>query len=175
MCRIYNENDDVETSYRDDADDPALKPLKRFSEVAYLHSTSQTNPFNNILVGTEHGQLQMLSTTPAFLGVPMSRFNLHHGEVSRILLSPDGKYLISGGADGTIFVMTMTDLASEPIPGVPVSEKPTVTTQSSVQSPSKVSQQPGEMVGEINLLSAEEQLSEIVLVRKSLMESWRKR
>lgn len=53
LCRIYNDNDDVETSYRDDADDPSLKPLKKFSEVAFLNSTSQSNPFNNILVGTE--------------------------------------------------------------------------------------------------------------------------
>jgi len=53
MCRIYNDNDDVETTYRDDAEDPNLKPLKKFSEVAFLSSSSQTNSFNNILVGTE--------------------------------------------------------------------------------------------------------------------------
>jgi len=58
----------------------------------------------------------------------MSRLNLHHGEVTRLLLSPDGKYLISGGADGTIFVMTMSDLASEPLPGVPSPEKPAITS-----------------------------------------------
>ena len=40
LCRIYNENDDVETSYRDDSDVPSLKPLKRFSEVEFLTSAS---------------------------------------------------------------------------------------------------------------------------------------
>ena len=102
----------------------------------------------------------------------MSRLNLHFGEVSRIMLSPDGKYLISGGSDGTIFVMTMSDLASEPMPGITSPEKPTATAQSGA-SPSK--HQAGDTLSELNLLSAEEQLSEIVLVRKSLMESWRKR
>ena len=57
LCRIYNDNDDVETSYRDDADEPSLRPLKKFSEVAFLQSNSQQNPLNNILVGTEKGQL----------------------------------------------------------------------------------------------------------------------
>ena len=118
----------------------------------------------------------MLSTTPAFLGVPMSRLNLHHGEVSRIILSPDGKSLISGGSDGTIFVIAMTDLSSEPLPGITSPDKPTITaTSQSGASPSKISGAPGDPIAELNLLSPEDQLSEIVLVRKSLMESWRKR
>jgi len=48
----------------------------------------------------------------------MGKIKLHLGEISRLILSPDGKYVISAGSDGTIFLMTMTDLASEPIPGL---------------------------------------------------------
>jgi WD40 repeat protein len=50
--------------------------------------------------------------------VPLSKIKLHIGEISRILLSPDGKYIISAGIDGTIFMMSITDLSSEPIPGM---------------------------------------------------------
>jgi len=64
----------------------------------------------------------------------MNRLNLHHGEVTKILLSPDGKYLISGGADGTIFVMTMADLSSEPLPGVPSPDKPEKPTTQTLSS-----------------------------------------
>jgi hypothetical protein len=38
LCRIYNDNDDVETSYHDELDGDL--GLKKFSEVAYLHSRS---------------------------------------------------------------------------------------------------------------------------------------
>jgi WD40 repeat protein len=48
----------------------------------------------------------------------LSKIKLHIGEISRILLSPDGKYIISAGVDGTIFMMSITDLSSEPIPGM---------------------------------------------------------
>ena len=60
----------------------------------------------------------------------MSRLNLHIGEVTKVLLSPDGRYLISGGADGTIFVMTLSDLSSEPLPTPepPISSKVTAST-----------------------------------------------
>jgi WD40 repeat protein len=81
----------------------------------------------------------------------MNRINLHHGEVSSVMISPDGKYLISAGADGTIFVMTMTDQASEPMPGAPTPEKvlqPSST--STVSSPSK-----SDNIVEANLLTAE--------------------
>ena len=55
LCRIYNDNDDVETSYHEELEGEA--GLKKYSEVAYLHSHSQNHPFSNILVGTEQGQL----------------------------------------------------------------------------------------------------------------------
>jgi WD40 repeat protein len=58
----------------------------------------------------------------------LSKIKLHIGEISRILLSPDGKYIISAGVDGTIFMMSITDLSSEPIPGmqVPVPKDSTI-------------------------------------------------
>ena len=103
----------------------------------------------------------------------MGKIKLHLGEVSRLILSPDGKYVISAGHDGTIFLMTMTDLASEPIPGLvspppkdTINQQPSITKASIHTSETKVESSSSQ--------TAEEQLAEIVLVKKSLMESWRK-
>jgi WD40 repeat protein len=68
----------------------------------------------------------------------MGKIKLHLGEVSRLILSPDGKYVISAGHDGTIFLMTMTDLASEPIPGL-VSPPPKDTINQQQPSITKAS------------------------------------
>lgn len=49
-----------------------------------------------------------------------------------MLLSPDGKYIISAGVDGTIFMMSITDLSSEPIPGMIVPSA-AVSKESTIQ------------------------------------------
>ncbi len=90
ICRIYNEKEDVEMSYRvDEAECGRL--IKRYSEVFYLQSQSQANPFANIILGTETGQLLVQSTNYAWMCVPMSILPLHLGEVTKLLLTPDGK------------------------------------------------------------------------------------
>ncbi len=102
----------------------------------------------------------------------MSRLNLHLGDVTKLLLSPDGRHLLSGGSDGTIFVLTLSDLPCEPlpIPDAPISSSKLSTTAAAAASPTKLE------IQEFNLLlTPEEQLSEVVLVRKALMEQWRKR
>lgn len=58
----------------------------------------------------------------------MAKIKLHLGEISRLIVSPDGKYTISAGLDGTIFMMSITDLASEPIPGMISSSVPKEST-----------------------------------------------
>jgi len=40
-------------------------------------------------------------------------FNAHLGEVTRILVSPDGRYVFSAGADGSIFVYSVTEYAND--------------------------------------------------------------
>lgn len=110
----------------------------------------------------------------------MGKLKLHLGEVSRMIMSPDGKYLISAGLDGTIFMMTMTDLASEPLPGM--ISPPSIPKESTIPVPSIQAKGPSTLASDgkpaqnnaESLLTAEEQLAEIVLVKKSLMESWRK-
>jgi WD40 repeat protein len=48
---------------------------------------------------------------------PFSTLYLHTGELVKILISPDGKYVFSAGVDGSIFVLHITDLLCEPTPG----------------------------------------------------------
>jgi cilia- and flagella-associated protein 57 len=40
-------------------------------------------------------------------------FNAHLGEVTKILSSPDGRYVFSAGTDGTVFVYSVTEYANE--------------------------------------------------------------
>lgn len=40
-------------------------------------------------------------------------FNAHLGEVTKVLVSPDGRYVFSAGADGTVFVYSVTEYANE--------------------------------------------------------------
>lgn len=40
LCRVYNQNEDYELTYRDDADFPGIKPLRKFSEVKIVQSQS---------------------------------------------------------------------------------------------------------------------------------------
>jgi WD40 repeat protein len=113
----------------------------------------------------------------------LGKINLHLGEVSKLLLSPDGKFVISAAHDGTIFLMTMTDLSSEPIPGImsPPSNKESLNSGGTLASQKLSSLQNSDVKGSSLItgshptLTPEEQLTEIVLVKKSLMESWRKR
>jgi WD40 repeat protein len=45
--------------------------------------------------------------------LPFDSFNSHNGEVVKILSSPDGRYVFSAGADGTLFIYSVTELANE--------------------------------------------------------------
>jgi WD40 repeat protein len=40
-------------------------------------------------------------------------FNAHAGAVSKILASPDGRFVFSAGADGSIFIYSVTEYANE--------------------------------------------------------------
>lgn len=37
-------------------------------------------------------------------------FNAHIGEVSQIIISPDGRYVFSAGSDGSIFIYSVLSL-----------------------------------------------------------------
>lgn len=96
--------------------------------------------------------MQVHSSVLAHFGIPYSSTLLHAGEVTRLLTTPDGKYLISSGADGSIFVIQLHDQSLE--------------SSKSMESAHHHHQR---------VAVIDDQLAHIVLVRKSLMDHWRKR
>ncbi len=54
---MFNNDDNEEFTYRDEAETQELKPLKKFSEVIHLSRTQGGNPYENFLVGTENGEI----------------------------------------------------------------------------------------------------------------------
>ena len=57
LFRVFNNDDNEEFTYRDEAETQELKPLKKFSEVIHLSRTQGGNPYENFLVGTENGEI----------------------------------------------------------------------------------------------------------------------
>jgi hypothetical protein len=54
---VFNNDDNEEFTYRDEAESQELRPLKRFTEVIYLPRVQGGNPYENFLVGTENGEI----------------------------------------------------------------------------------------------------------------------
>ena len=104
------------------------------------------------MLGTEQGSVQVHSSLLSHFGIAFSSSLLHAGEVTRLLTTPDGKYLLSSGADGTIFVIQLHDQ--------------TLESSKSIESAHANHQ---------GFAVIDDQLAQIVLVRKSLMDHWRKR
>jgi WD40 repeat protein len=75
---------------------------------------SFTNGIENIIVGTERGQIKVFAMPPLLhQEMAFDTFNAHLGEVVKIIASPDGRYVFSAGADGSIFVYSVTEYINE--------------------------------------------------------------
>jgi WD40 repeat protein len=44
---------------------------------------------------------------------PFDDFAAHYGEVTKIVVSPDGRHIFSSGSDGTVFIYSITEFADE--------------------------------------------------------------
>ena len=65
-------------------------------------------------MGTDRGSLKVFSLPPYLnYDLAFDTFNAHLGEVIKILVSPDGRFVFSAGADGSIFVYSVTEYANE--------------------------------------------------------------
>lgn len=85
---------------------------KKFSEVCIVRSF--TNGVENMIVGTDKGQIKVYGMpSSSYANLAFDSFNAHIGEVVKIMCSPDGRFVFSAGADGTIFVYSVTEYASE--------------------------------------------------------------
>ena len=45
--------------------------------------------------------------------LPFDSFNAHLGDVTKIIASPDGRFVFSAGSDGTVFVYSVTEYGNE--------------------------------------------------------------
>jgi WD40 repeat protein len=64
-----------------------------------------------LIVGTEKGNIKVYNYP--LLNRAFEEFNAHYGEVTSIVVSPDAKYIISGGNDGSIFIYGVSEYSSE--------------------------------------------------------------
>jgi len=77
---------------------------------------SFANNIENIIVGTDKGQIKIISLPPDVnADIEFDSFNAHAypSEVVKILTSPDGRYVFSAGSDGVLFVYSVTEMANE--------------------------------------------------------------
>lgn len=110
--RFYNENEAAEVSFRDEFSEQV--PLKRYTDVQIVRADPvNPSPYESVILGTEYGGLQVHSANLKLVGVPFANQLLHQGEVVKILLSADGQYVFSAGADGTIFVLSITEVSHD--------------------------------------------------------------
>ena len=141
---------------------------RKYTEVCLVKSF--ISGIENLIVGTEKGQLRVFNMTPhVHQEMAFDMFNAHLGEVTKILSSPDGRYVFSAGSDGTVFVYSVTEYANEA-----TMVKQEITVASAKDEQTKLEQLPVDArPGQLQLV-VDEQLASIVLVRKQVMEQWRK-
>ena len=132
-----------------------------------------------MIVGTDKGQIKVYGMpSSSYANLAFDSFNAHIGEVVKIMCSPDGRFVFSAGADGTIFVYSVTEYASE---GLIYKQEVIVTSAKEDQAKNEQtsniisSNATGAINNSSNLqLVVDEHLAQIVMVQKSVMEDWRK-
>ena len=92
------------------------------------------------------------------LHTAFDEFCAHYGEVSQVIISPDGRHVFTTGADGTIFVFAITEYLNE---HEPIEQNAAEEEKIQTESFSK--------------MIVDNQLADIVLVKKQDMEEWRKK
>jgi hypothetical protein len=96
----------------------------------------------------------------------LDQITAHAGEVTKILLSPDSKYLFSAGTDGTLFIFSVTEAP------IMFDKNGQLTTSNAGDDLDKLEDLAGASNGGGPQI-VDEALADIVLVRKQEMEEWR--
>ena len=99
----------------------------------------------------------------------LDQITAHAGEVTKIMLSPDNRYLFSAGSDGTLFIFS-------------VSEAPIMFDKNGVLLNSFGDDSDKALLDDLGAGATsggphvvDEALADIVLVRKQEMEEWRRK
>jgi hypothetical protein len=67
-----------------------------------------------LIGGTDKGQLHIFAypfTTPEapLLSPLLDQISAHAGEITKIVISPDSRFLFSAGTDGTMFIFSISE------------------------------------------------------------------
>ncbi len=158
---MYNHKEDVDLQIQ-------AIDARKFTDVA--HMKSFTNGIENLIVGTDRGQIKVFGMPPYLQGdLLFDSFNAHLGETVKILASPDGRFVFSCGGDGTVFVYSVTEYANENS-----ILKQEVTVSSIKEEQQRLEGSSAVVHSQLHMV-VDEQLAQIVLVRKAVMELWRKK
>lgn len=110
MLKVYDGNEDLQLSVACDSSSPGF--ARKYTEVCFVRSFIAG--IENLIVGTDRGEIRVLAMPPlVHQEFAFDAFNAHLGEVTRVLASPDGRYVFSAGQDGTVFIFSVTEYQNE--------------------------------------------------------------
>ena len=117
---------------------------------------STVSGITNLVVGTEWGNVKVYGYP--LLTWPFDELTAHCGEVTQVCVSPDAKFVFTGGSDGAVFIYSVTEYANE-------TEvfKPTVQEEKKLEA------------REYRNLIVDENLADVVLIKWGEMEEWTKK
>lgn len=128
--------------------------LKNF-RITNFHLIRSIYNFVAIIAGTNMGQIKVFPHI--FAGIPFETIPAHIGEVNRVRVSVDGRYVFSAGEDGILFIFQVSE----------------ITSQGDVITAKSAEQKDGGLE-ELNAKATcvSEELADIVLVHKQKLENY---
>ena len=120
----------------------------RYSQVAFVKTNR--SKVTGLVVGSDKGALSVFAYP--FVPRALDVVSAHAGEVTRLALSADGRFLFSAGADGSVFVFSLGEQSLQEV------------RQAQLGDEDKLDDGAGGVV--------DEALADVVLVKKPEMEEW---
>lgn len=124
---------------------------------------SKVKTVTGLIGGTDKGCLQIFAypfTVEAPLTSPLlEQLSVHAGEVKKIVISPDQKFLFSVGSDGSLFVFSISEQQ--------------IQFDKNGQLHSSLADPDARLADDSALSVVDQALADIVLVKKQEMEEWR--
>lgn len=159
--RIVNTSDKNETNFY-------LEDTK-LTQVSFIKTNK--SKVTGIVTGTDKGNLLIFAYP--FYDRILDQISAHQGEVTKIIISPDNRFLFSAGSDGTLFIYQIGEqnMILENMMMSAGGVKNNQLMQQMLDDNMSSQQQLDDMVNSI----VDEALADIVLVKKDEMEKWQRK